>query len=84
LQTNEGRQSRRRNTTTFPTSYVTPAVLPNQRDFILFFIIFINNTDSTPIGVNFCRITPIGTPVNCAGDMITPAVTSSYYSEAVC
>jgi hypothetical protein len=27
--------------------------------------------------------TPIGTPVNCAGDMITPAVTSNYYSEAV-
>jgi hypothetical protein len=26
--------------------------------------------------------TPIGTPVNCAGDMITPAVTSHYYSEA--
>jgi hypothetical protein len=25
---------------------------------------------------------PIGTPVNCAGDMITPAVTSHYYSEA--
>jgi hypothetical protein len=27
--------------------------------------------------------TPIGTPVNCAGDMITPTITSSYYSEAV-
>jgi hypothetical protein len=27
--------------------------------------------------------TPIGTPVNRAGDMITPAVTSHYYSEAV-
>jgi hypothetical protein len=28
--------------------------------------------------------TPIGTPVNYASGMITPAVTSSYYSEAVC
>jgi hypothetical protein len=28
--------------------------------------------------------TPIGTLVNCAGDMITPAVTSNYYLDAVC
>jgi hypothetical protein len=55
-----GQTGRRRNTTTFPTSYVTPVVLPNQRDFVLFFIILINNTDITPIGVSVRRVTPIG------------------------
>jgi hypothetical protein len=36
-----------------------PAVLPNQGNFLLLFLIFINNTDGTPIGFNFGRITPI-------------------------
>jgi hypothetical protein len=39
---------------------------------------------SQAVGAVSRNTTPIGTQVNYLDDMITPAVTSSYYSGAVC
>jgi hypothetical protein len=61
LQTNESRQSRRRDSTTFTTGDILPTVLSSQRDLIFFLpIVFTSSTGNTPIGINNRWSTPIG------------------------
>jgi hypothetical protein len=52
LQTNESRQSRRRNSTTFTTGDILPTVLSSQRDLIFFLpVVFTSNTAQHPLGL---------------------------------